>query len=152
MIVARAPLRIPIGGGGTDLPSYYARFGGFFIGAAVDKYVYVSVNRPAADELIRLKYSRSEEVQRVEDLQHDLVRETLNALDLRGNLEIASMADSTWSLMKKVPVSALENCWDSVMFPAASTIAPLIACTMPGWSRQISVRIQWVVFALTPQA
>ena len=59
MITARAPLRIPLGGGGTDLPSYYSRFGGFFLSAAVDKYVYVSVNRPASDELIRVKYSRS---------------------------------------------------------------------------------------------
>ncbi len=74
MILARAPLRIPLGGGGTDLPSYYSRFGGFFMGAAIDKYVYVTVNRPASDDLIRLKYSRSEEVQHVDELEHDLVR------------------------------------------------------------------------------
>ena len=93
MILARAPLRIPLGGGGTDLPSYYSRFGGFFIGAAIDKYVYVTVNRPASDDLIRLKYSRSEEVQRVDDLQHDLVRASLNELQLDRNIEITSMAD-----------------------------------------------------------
>jgi D-glycero-alpha-D-manno-heptose-7-phosphate kinase len=93
MIVARAPLRIPLGGGGTDLPSYYSRFGGFFLSAAIDKYVYVTVNRPAADDLIRLKYSRSEEVRHVDELQHDLVRASLNELQLDRNLEIASMAD-----------------------------------------------------------
>jgi D-glycero-alpha-D-manno-heptose-7-phosphate kinase len=93
MIVSRAPLRIPLGGGGTDLPSYYSRFGGFFVGAAIDKYVYVTVNRPASDDLIRLKYSKSEEVTRVDELAHDLVRASLNELELTRNLEIASMAD-----------------------------------------------------------
>jgi D-glycero-alpha-D-manno-heptose-7-phosphate kinase len=93
MILARAPLRIPLGGGGTDLPSYYSRFGGFFIGAAIDKYVFVTVNRPASDDLIRLKYSRSEEVKHVDELQHDLVRASLNELKLDRNIEIASMAD-----------------------------------------------------------
>ena len=93
MITARAPLRIPLGGGGTDLPSYYSRFGGFFLSAAIDKYVYVSVNRPASDELIRVKYSRSEEVKTPAEVQHDLVREALKALDLSGSLEIVSMAD-----------------------------------------------------------
>ena len=93
MILARAPLRIPLGGGGTDLPSYYSRFGGFFIAAAIDKYVYVTVNRPASDDLIRLKYSRSEEVKHVDELQHDLVRASLNELKLDRNIEITSMAD-----------------------------------------------------------
>jgi D-glycero-alpha-D-manno-heptose-7-phosphate kinase len=93
VILARAPLRIPLAGGGTDLPSYYSRFGGFFLSAAVDKYVYVSVNRPASDDLIRLKYSQSEEVEHVHELQHDLVRASLNELQLTNNLEITSMAD-----------------------------------------------------------
>lgn len=93
MILARAPLRIPIGGGGTDLPSYYSKFGGFFISAAIDKYVYVTVNRPASDDLIRVKYSRSEEVHTVQELEHDLVRASLQELGLDRNLEIASLAD-----------------------------------------------------------
>jgi D-glycero-alpha-D-manno-heptose-7-phosphate kinase len=75
------------------LPSYYSKFGGFFISAAIDKYVYVAVNRPASDELIRLKYSRSEEVEHVNELQHDLVQASLNELQLTRNIEIASMAD-----------------------------------------------------------
>lgn len=93
MIVSRAPLRIPLGGGGTDLPSYYGRFGGFFLSAAIDKYVYVSVNRPAADDLLRVKYSRSETVETVDEIQHDLVRQALAVLGLTRNLEITSMAD-----------------------------------------------------------
>lgn len=91
--MARAPLRIPLGGGGTDLPSYYSRFGGFFLSAAIDKYVYVAVNRPASDDVIRVKYSQSEEVQVVGELEHDLVRHSLTELQLTRNIEIASMAD-----------------------------------------------------------
>jgi len=93
MIIARAPLRISLGGGGTDLPSYYRGHEGFIVSAAIDKYVYIYVNRPAADELIRLKYSRYEQVHSVEQLEHDLVRPTLKCLGIAGGLEIASMAD-----------------------------------------------------------
>lgn len=93
MILTRAPLRITLGGGGTDLPSYYSQYGGFVLSAAIDKYIYICVNRPAADERIRLKYSRSEEVSRVEEIEHDLVRPTLHLLEITKNVEIASMAD-----------------------------------------------------------
>jgi D-glycero-alpha-D-manno-heptose-7-phosphate kinase len=93
VILARAPLRIPLGGGGTDLPSYYERRGGFVLSAAINKYVYIYVNRPAADNLLRLKYSKYEQVERLEDIEHDLVRPALELLDVRGNLEIVSMAD-----------------------------------------------------------
>ena len=70
MILARAPLRISLGGGGTDLPSYYNKHGGFILSGAIDKYVYIHVNRPAADELIRLKYSRYEQVSSGDEIQH----------------------------------------------------------------------------------
>lgn len=93
MILTRAPLRITLGGGGTDLPSYYSQHGGFVLSAAIDKYIYICINRPAADQRIRLKYSRSEEVARVDEVQHDLVRPALDLLDVRSNVEIASMAD-----------------------------------------------------------
>lgn len=93
MILARAPLRISLGGGGTDLPSYYGRFGGFVLSAAIDKYLYISANRPAADEFIRVKYSRYEQVSSIEDIEHDLVRPALKVLGLGGSLEITSMAD-----------------------------------------------------------
>src|SRR5229473_5100797 len=93
MILARAPLRISLGGGGTDLPSYYNKHGGFILSGAIDKYVYIHVNRPAADELIRLKYSRYEQVSSRDEVQHDLVRPTLRCLNVGGSLEIVSMAD-----------------------------------------------------------
>lgn len=93
MIVARAPFRITLGGGGTDLPSYYESHGGFVLSAAIDKYLYVCVNRPSADELIRIKYTRYEEVEHVADIQHDLVRPTLEQLGIHTNVEIVSLAD-----------------------------------------------------------
>ena len=93
MILSRAPYRISLGGGGTDLPSYYSKYGGFILSAAINKYVYIYVNRPAADEYIRLKYSRSEQVSLPDEVEHDLVRPALKMLGLSGSLEIASMAD-----------------------------------------------------------
>jgi D-glycero-alpha-D-manno-heptose-7-phosphate kinase len=93
MILARAPYRISLGGGGTDLPSYYSQYGGFILSVAINKYVYIYVNRPAADELIRVKYSRYEQVASPNEVQHDLVRPALQSLGVNGSLEIASMAD-----------------------------------------------------------
>ena len=93
MIISRAPLRIALGGGGTDLPSYYETHGGFILSAAIDKYVYVYLNRPAADDLIRVKYTRYEEVATAAEVQHDLVRPALIELGVPDNIEITSMAD-----------------------------------------------------------
>lgn len=93
MILARAPFRIPLGGGGTDLPSYYSQHGGFVLSAAINKYVYIYVNRPAADQYIRVKYSRYEQVPTPDEVEHDLVRPALKELNLGGSLEIVSMAD-----------------------------------------------------------
>jgi D-glycero-alpha-D-manno-heptose-7-phosphate kinase len=93
MILSRAPMRITLGGGGTDLPSYYAKYGGFILSAGIDKYVYIYVNRPAADDLIRVKYSRYEEVSDLDQVRHDLVRPALKLLGIKNNVEIVSMAD-----------------------------------------------------------
>jgi D-glycero-alpha-D-manno-heptose-7-phosphate kinase len=93
MILSRAPFRITLGGGGTDLPSYYTQFGGFILAAAINKYLYIYVNRPAADNFIRVKYSKYEQVTSPDEVQHDLVRPALKELDLNGSLEITSMAD-----------------------------------------------------------
>ena len=93
MILSRAPFRISLGGGGTDLPSYYTNHGGFILSAAISKYLYIYVNRPSADNYIRVKYSRYEQVTSPDEIQHDLVRPALQLLDLDGSLEIVSMAD-----------------------------------------------------------
>jgi D-glycero-alpha-D-manno-heptose-7-phosphate kinase len=93
MIITRSPLRLSLGGGGTDLPSYYRRFGGFLISAAIDKYVYITLHQTFQRELI-VKYSQLERVDSVNELQHPIVREALRLVGLeRPNLEIASMAD-----------------------------------------------------------
>ncbi len=93
MIVTRAPLRIPLGGGGTDLPSYYSKHGGFILSAAIDKYVFINLNRLPVDNSLRILYSRSEIVTSVEKIRHPLVRESLRWRGVDGGLEIASMAD-----------------------------------------------------------
>jgi len=93
MILARAPFRISLGGGGTDLPSYYSQYGGFILSAAINRYLYIYVNRPVADQFIRVKYSRYEQVGSPDEVQHDLVRPALKTLNLNGSLEIVSMAD-----------------------------------------------------------
>jgi D-glycero-alpha-D-manno-heptose-7-phosphate kinase len=93
MILARAPLRVPLGGGGTDLPSYYSKYGGFVLSAAINKYVYICLNRPAADDLIRVKYSRYEQVSTPDEIEHDLLRPALKQVNLNANIEITSMAD-----------------------------------------------------------
>lgn len=93
MILTRAPLRIPLGGGGTDLPSYASQFGGFVLSVGIDKYVNICLNRPAADELIRVKYSLYEQVATVGEIQHDLVRPAMQLLGVESNLEIVSISD-----------------------------------------------------------
>lgn len=93
MIITRTPFRITLGGGGTDLPSYYEKYGGFIFSAALDKYMYIDLNRAVADDLIRVKYSKSETVEHVNELQHDLAREILNRTGIEKNIEISSLSD-----------------------------------------------------------
>jgi len=93
VIVTRSPLRISLGGGGTDLPSYYREHSGFLIAGAIDKYVYITLHDTFHDDLI-LKYSRMERVDTIEDVQHPLVREAFRLTGIGARrLEIASMAD-----------------------------------------------------------
>ncbi len=93
MIIARSPLRITLGGGGTDLASYYEKREGFLISAAIDKYVYILINR-TFDQSLLLKYSKLERVSSASELQHPIVREALKMLELADSpLEICSMAD-----------------------------------------------------------
>lgn len=93
MIIARSPLRITLGGGGTDLPSYYREHEGFLVAAAIDKYVYVTVMRPFT-EGIYLKYSQLEHVEKVADVKHPIIREALQMQGLRTpQVEITTLAD-----------------------------------------------------------
>jgi D-glycero-alpha-D-manno-heptose-7-phosphate kinase len=93
LIITRSPLRISLGGGGTDLPSYYREHGGFVISAAIDKYVYITLHQTFFEDLI-IKYSQMERVRRLEDIQHPLIREALRLADQEASyLEITSMSD-----------------------------------------------------------
>ncbi len=93
MIITRSPLRITLGGGGTDLPSYYREHGGFLISAAIDQYVYVTVMRPFTPGIF-LKYSQLEKVKRVEEIRHPIIREAVRMLDLvTPQIEITALAD-----------------------------------------------------------
>lgn len=93
MIVTRTPFRVTLGGGGTDLPSYYSQHGGFIFAMGLDKYMYVVVNRPTVGSKIRLHYSQSEVVEHVSQLRHELAREALRAHDVEHTFEVASIAD-----------------------------------------------------------
>lgn len=93
MILVRAPFRIPLGGGGTDLPSYYSKFGGSLISVAINKYMIVSANRPVIDDLIRLKYSTSETVKKINQIQHPLVKEALKLTKVNKAVELSWIAD-----------------------------------------------------------
>ena len=93
MIIARSPLRITLGGGGTDLPSYYRDHEGFLVSAAIDKYVYVNVMRPFT-EGIYLKYSQLEHVNEIADVKHPIIREALQMLGFKTpQVEITTLAD-----------------------------------------------------------
>jgi D-glycero-alpha-D-manno-heptose-7-phosphate kinase len=93
MIITRSPLRITLGGGGTDLPSYYRPHGGFLVSAAIDKFVYVTVMKPFVPG-IYLKYSKLEHVQEPEQVEHPIIREAIKLMDFEiPQLEIATLAD-----------------------------------------------------------
>jgi D-glycero-alpha-D-manno-heptose-7-phosphate kinase len=93
MIIARSPLRITLGGGGTDLASYYAEREGFLVAAAIDKYVYVTIMRPFSAG-VYLKYSALEHVDRVADVRHPIIREALELQKLgTPQIEITTLAD-----------------------------------------------------------
>ncbi len=92
MIISRTPLRMSFVGGGSDLPAFYREEAGAVVSTAIDKYIFIALN-PKFDGRIRLSYSRTEEVDRPEEIQHPLVREALELTGAGGGLEIASLAD-----------------------------------------------------------
>src|SRR5690349_14689499 len=92
MIIVRSPLRISLGGGGTDLPSYYREHTGFLIAAAIDKYVYITLHEPFTADVI-VKYSKMEVVKDAGELQHPIVREALRQSGVSSHIEITSLSD-----------------------------------------------------------
>ncbi|HEX6273333.1 MAG TPA: sugar kinase [Polyangiaceae bacterium] len=93
MIIGRSPLRISLGGGGTDLPSYYRVHGGFCVSAAITQYVHVTMHRTPLKELL-IRYSQIERPARAEDVKHPIIREALKLTGIgEPNIEITSMAD-----------------------------------------------------------
>ena len=92
MIIVRSPLRVTLGGGGTDLPSYYREHGGFLVAAAIDKYVYITLHRSFQPGYI-VKYSELERVERASEIRHPIVRAAIELVGTDDRIEIASMAD-----------------------------------------------------------
>lgn len=93
MILTRTPFRLPLGGGSTDLPAYYEKHGGFIFSVTINLYMYIGLNRPPADDLIRLKYHESETVEKITDLHNNIARAALQRMGIAKMIEIASMAD-----------------------------------------------------------
>ena len=94
MIITRTPFRLPLGGGGTDLPSYYSKNGGFFVSGALNKYIHIAVNPRFEEDSIRVSYSKTEIVDNASRLVHPIVREALDAVRIRNGIEIVSVADA----------------------------------------------------------
>lgn len=92
MIISRAPVRISMGGGGTDLASYYSRFGGFLMATAINKFVHILLNK-RFESSIRLSYSKTEIVDNIENIEHNIFREALKYFNIDKHIEIVSMAD-----------------------------------------------------------
>jgi D-glycero-alpha-D-manno-heptose-7-phosphate kinase len=93
MIITRTPFRLTLGGGGTDLHSFYTEHGGFVLAVAIDKYMFLSVNTPILDDKIRVRYAQSEMVDHVDEVQHTLAREALRYFNIPNGVEIVSIAD-----------------------------------------------------------
>jgi D-glycero-alpha-D-manno-heptose-7-phosphate kinase len=93
MIITRTPFRVTLGGGGTDLPSFYRQHGGFILAVAIDKYMFLNVNTPIVDDKVRVRYTSSELVDHVDEVKHTLAREALQHFGITSGIEIVSIAD-----------------------------------------------------------
>jgi D-glycero-alpha-D-manno-heptose-7-phosphate kinase len=95
MIIIRAPFRLPLGGGGTDLPAYYEQFGGQLVTASINRYMFVNINEPATSDKIKLyyKYTEIHETGEVDKIEHNIIRESLKRHGINRPIEIGSMAD-----------------------------------------------------------
>jgi D-glycero-alpha-D-manno-heptose-7-phosphate kinase len=94
MIITKTPFRLTLGGGGTDLPSFYHEHGGFVLAVGIDKHMYLNVNTPILDDIIRVQYSQTELVRQVDEVQHALAREALKFCGISNGIEIVSIADT----------------------------------------------------------
>ena len=94
MIITRTPFRLPLGGGGTDLPSYYSKRGGFFVSGALNKYIHIALNPRFEENSIRVSYSKTEIVDDADQLMHPIVREALDVVGVKKGIEIVSVADA----------------------------------------------------------
>jgi len=92
MIISKTPFRITLGGGGTDLPSYFTEYEGLVISVCINKFMYVIINEPF-DNLIRIKYAQNETVSDVNLIEHNVAREALKSLDITQKIDIVSLAD-----------------------------------------------------------
>jgi len=92
MLISRTPLRISLGGGGTDLPFYYKRNGGFVVAAGIKKYIFITVSHHF-EKIIKLNYSRTEICNSLSEIKHPIIREALKLLDIKNHIEINSIAD-----------------------------------------------------------
>jgi D-glycero-alpha-D-manno-heptose-7-phosphate kinase len=93
MIITKTPFRLTLGGGGTDLPSFYREHGGFILAVGIDKHMYLNVNTPILDDGIRVQYSQTELVRHVDEVRHTLAREALRFCGISNGIEIVSVAD-----------------------------------------------------------
>jgi D-glycero-alpha-D-manno-heptose-7-phosphate kinase len=93
MIVTKTPFRLTLGGGGTDLPSFYKRHGGFVLAMGLDKYMYITLNSPCVDSWVRLHHFGMDKVRHASELQHELAREALLLHGITENIEISALAD-----------------------------------------------------------
>lgn len=93
MIITRTPFRLTLGGGGTDLPSFYQQCGGFILAVGIDKHMFINLNTPVIDDKIRVRYTKSELVDHVDQVEHTLAREAMKRFGLLKGVEIVSLAD-----------------------------------------------------------
>ena len=94
MIITRTPFRITLGGGGTDLPEYYEKRGGFILATAINKYMYVAVNKPKTDDLVHIKSrNTSETAEDVSTIKHELARITLSESGRINKIDVSSISD-----------------------------------------------------------
>src|SRR5258705_4393720 len=93
MIITRTPFRVTLGGGGTDLPSYYEKSGGFIFAMDINQYMYLTIHQSSVDRRVVLQYSKTEVVDHVREIKHELAREALLRQGIEAAVTVSSQAD-----------------------------------------------------------